>query len=212
MSQGLGTVVLASRNAHKVQELRRILRAAGVDREVLDLAAEQLGGVPEVAETGATFAENALLKATAVAAATGLPAVADDSGICVDALNAMPGIFSARWSGRHGADRANLELLLGQLSDVPDDRRGARFVCAAALAMPDGRTVVTEGELRGRLLRSPRGAGGFGYDPVFVPEGSSRTTAELSPSEKDAISHRALALRRLVTRSRELRGLFDQSD
>lgn len=209
----MSRLVLASRNAHKVDELRRILQDAGlVGCEVLDLGDERLPQVPEVAETGATFTENALLKARAVAEATGLPAVADDSGICVDALNAMPGIFSARWSGRHGADLANLELLLGQTSDVPDDRRGAGFVCAAALAVPDGRTIVTEGVLRGRLLRCARGSGGFGYDPVFVPGGFTRTTAELSPSEKDAISHRGMALRQLVTQSQELQGLFDQSN
>lgn len=194
----LPRVVLATRNDHKVQELRRILEAAHAGVEVVDLGAEGLPPVPDVAETGTTFAENALLKASAVALATGLPAIADDSGICIDALNGMPGIYSARWAGRHGDDGANLDLVLGQLSDVPDGRRGARFVCAAALALPDGSTHVVEGALQGTLLRERRGVGGFGYDPIFVPEGDTRTTAQMTAAEKDAISHRGRALRELA--------------
>jgi len=154
--------------------------------------------VPDVAETGTTFAENSLLKAHAVAAATGLPSVADDSGLCVDVLGGMPGVFSARWSGGHGDDRSNLELVLAQIEDVPDDRRAAHFACAAALALPDGVERVVEGRLSGSLIRAPRGSYGFGYDPVFVPEGEVRTTAEMSPAEKDAISHRGRAFRALA--------------
>ncbi|MFN8079002.1 MAG: RdgB/HAM1 family non-canonical purine NTP pyrophosphatase [Kineosporiaceae bacterium] len=195
-------IVLATRNAHKVAELRRILADSGLDVEVLDM-----GAFPEVAdvpETGVTFAANALLKAHAVARATGLAAVADDSGLCVEVLGGAPGVFSARWSGRHGDDLANLELLLAQLSDVGDEHRGAYFACAAALALPDGTERVVEGQMRGRLNRKPLGENGFGYDPIFVPDGEQRTSAELSPAEKDAISHRGEAFRALVTHVREL--------
>jgi XTP/dITP diphosphohydrolase len=196
-------LVLATHNRHKVAELRRILADAGLgDVEVL--SADDVPGLPDVAETGTTFAENALLKAHAVAAATGLPAVADDSGLCVAVLGGSPGVFSARWSGRHGDDRANLELLLAQIADVPDDRRQAWFTCAAALALPDGREHVAEGRLDGAVVREPRGGNGFGYDPVFVAEGGLRTTAELSDAEKDAISHRGRALRALVPVLREM--------
>ena len=187
-------VVLATRNEGKIVELRRILAAQAVELLGLaDVAAFEPGP-----ETGATFAENALAKAREACLATGLPAIADDSGLRVDALNAMPGVLSARWAGRHGDDRANLELLLGQVADVPDDRRGAEFVCAAAFWLPDGRSAVAEGVLRGSLERSPRGSGGFGYDPVLVPLGSDRTTAELTAAEKDAISHRGQAFRALA--------------
>jgi XTP/dITP diphosphohydrolase len=139
-----------------------------------------------------------LLKAQEGLRHTGLPTIADDSGIAVDALNGMPGVFSARWAGKHGDDRANLSLLLAQLSDVPPESLGAAFVCAAAVVLPDGRSFVTHGEQRGSLVREPRGSGGFGYDPIFVAVGSSRTNAELSPEEKDAISHRGKALRALA--------------
>ena len=189
-------LVLATRNAGKVAELERILGAAGLQVDLVGVDA--FPEVPEVPETGLTFAENALLKAMAVAAATSLPAVADDSGLCVDAMNGMPGIFSARWAGRHGDDQANLELLLAQLVDVPDARRGAHFACAAALALPEGTVRVAEGRLPGTLLRAPRGSGGFGYDPVLVPEGETRTAAELSAAEKNAISHRGRAFRALA--------------
>jgi len=193
MSQRL---VLATRNEHKVAELRRILAEAGL---VVDLVGvDAFDGVPDVAETGSTFAENALLKAHAVAAATGVPAISDDSGLCVDVMGGMPGIFSARWSGKHGDDDANLDLVLAQLTDVPDDRRGAKFVCAAALALPRGSEYVVEGRLTGRLIRQRRGSNGFGYDPIFVPDGEERTTAEMTPSEKDAISHRGRAFRSLA--------------
>jgi XTP/dITP diphosphohydrolase len=195
-------VVLATRNLHKLDELRRILAAAGASVDLVSVA--QFPDVPDVVETGLTFAENAVLKASATATATRLPAIADDSGLAVDALNGMPGVFSARWAGRHGDDAANLELLLRQVVDVPDPRRGAAFVCAAALAMPSGGTVVEEGRLTGRLAHEPRGTNGFGYDPVFIPEGQTRTTAEMSPAEKDAVSHRGRAFRALAPHLRNL--------
>ena len=192
-------LVLATLNPHKVAELSRILDGDGGPGAGVSLTSlAEFPGAPDVAETGATFADNALLKARAIAAFTGLPAVADDSGICADALNGMPGVLSARWSGKHGDDQANLDLLLAQLADVPDERRGAEFRCAAALVQPGGAEQVTEGVLRGRLIRARRGTGGFGYDPIFVPDGGTQTTAELSPAEKDAISHRGRAFRALA--------------
>lgn len=199
-------VVLASRNAHKIEEMARILDDAGLHVEVVGIGAfDGVDGVsvPEVAETEATFEGNALLKARAVCAATGVAAVADDSGLCVDALNGMPGILSARWSGG-GGDVANLELVLAQLGDTPDDRLGAQFRCAVALVLPDGREATVHGEMRGRLVRAPRGTNGFGYDPIFVPDGENRTSAELTSEEKDAISHRGNALRALVPVLRDL--------
>jgi XTP/dITP diphosphohydrolase len=189
-------LVLATANPHKIIELSRILAIGHVDVQVGSLA--EFPGAPDVAETGATFAANALLKAHAIARFTGLPAVADDSGICVDALNGMPGVLSARWSGRHGDDAANLHLLLAQLADVPDERRGAQFVCAAALVLPNGREHVSEGVVTGRIIREPRGQNGFGYDPIFVPGSAEITTAEMDPAEKDRISHRGKALRGLA--------------
>jgi XTP/dITP diphosphohydrolase len=157
-----------------------------------------------VKETGTTFAENALLKARTLAKATGVPAVADDSGLCVDVLGGAPGIFSARWSGRHGDDKANLDLLLAQLSDIDDAHRAAHFACAAALALPDGTERVVEGRLPGTLRREPAGTGGFGYDPILQPDGETRTCAELTPDEKNAISHRGQAFRALAPVIREL--------
>jgi XTP/dITP diphosphohydrolase len=183
-------VLLATRNSGKVAELQRILAPYGMS---LEGASYEPGP-----ETGASFADNALAKAREGVAETGLPSVADDSGLTVDALNGMPGILSARWAGRHGDDLANLQLVLGQLSDVPDSRRGAAFVCAAAYALPDGRSEVVLGELRGTLIREPRGSNGFGYDPIFVPLGYDVTSAELSPEDKDAISHRGQAFRALA--------------
>lgn len=187
-------VVLATRNDHKVDEVSRILRAEGVDLELIPLPAD----APDVAETESTFAGNALLKARSAAAATGLSAIADDSGLCVDALHGMPGVLSARWSGRHGDDEANLALLLAQMSEVPDSRRGAQFVCAAAWVVPDTEEHVVEGVLEGTLSREARGSNGFGYDPIFIPRAYALTTAELRPHEKDAISHRGQALRLLA--------------
>jgi len=189
-------LLLATRNPGKVVELRRILDAAGLDVELLDMS--HFPDVPDVPETGATFTDNALLKARAVAEATGLLCVADDSGLTVDALNGMPGVLSARWAGRHGDDRANLELVLGQISDVPDERRGGAFVCVAAAIGPDGREAVAEGRMDGVIIREPRGSNGFGYDPIFVPYGLEVTSAELSSEDKDAISHRGKALRALA--------------
>ena len=197
-------VVLATRNAHKVGELREILTGAGLDFELVGVT--EFPDVPDVAETGTTFAENALLKARAVAHATGLPAVADDSGLCVDALGGMPGVLSARWAGRHGNDKANLDLVLAQTADVPDERRGAQFVCSAAVALPSGEELVVDGVLRGWLERAPRGTGGFGYDPVLRPEGEDRTTAEMTPQEKHAISHRGRAFRALAPHLRAMLG------
>ncbi len=187
-------LVLATRNERKLVELRRILQPV-VDVDVLGLA--DLPDFDDAPETGATFAENALAKARDAARATGLPTVADDSGLAVDALNGMPGVLSARWSGRHGDDVANLELLLAQIVDVPEPRRGAAFVCAAALVLPGGAERVLEAELRGRIIGAPKGEGGFGYDPIFLPEGSSLTTAEMAPRDKDSISHRGKAFRAL---------------
>ena len=189
-------LVLATANPGKLAELNRILTDGHAGVALAGLA--QFPGAPDVAETGATFAENALLKARALAAFTGLAAVADDSGICCDALNGMPGVLSARWSGRHGDDARNLRLLLDQLSDVPDERRRAHFACAAALVLPSGHEHVTEGVLRGRIIREPRGTNGFGYDPVFLPDGYDQTTAEMAAARKDAISHRGRAFRALA--------------
>jgi len=233
-------VVLATRNAGKIAELARILVAVGTGIDIVGL--DEFPDAADVPETGLTFADNALLKARAIAAYTGLPAVADDSGLAVDALHGMPGVLSARWAGKHGDDHANLELVLGQLGDVHE--RGAAFICVAALAVPDhaveggaleggaleggaleggaveggaleggaleggavedgavessSREWTTTGVLAGTLIRAPRGTNGFGYDPIFVPEGLSATTAELLPAEKDAISHRGRAFRAMA--------------
>jgi XTP/dITP diphosphohydrolase len=193
-------LLVASRNAKKLAELRRILDGAGL--EVVGL--EDVPPFPEAPETGATFEDNALAKARDAAAATGLPAVADDSGIAVDALNGMPGVLSARWAGSAKDDAANLRLVLEQVADVPDDRLTAAFVCAAALAHPDGTEIVVRGEWPGTLVRKPRGTNGFGYDPIFVPHGDTRTSAELTAEEKDAISHRGRALHQLLPHLRAL--------
>jgi XTP/dITP diphosphohydrolase len=217
-------VVLATRNAHKVAELSRILVGSGAGVSLVGL--DEFPDAPDVPETGLTFADNALLKARAIAAYTGLPAVADDSGLCVDALHGMPGVLSARWSGKHGDDQANLDLVLGQMEDIT--QRGGQFICAAALVLPappadptptpadptpvpadlapapdiseisGARERTVTGVLSGTLARAPRGSNGFGYDPIFVPDGEQRTTAELAPAEKDAISHRGRAFRALA--------------
>lgn len=193
----MSRLLVATRNKKKLDELHRILVAVDLgDVELLSLA--DLPEYDEVPETGATFEDNALLKAREGARHTGLITVADDSGIVVDALNGMPGVLSARWSGGHGDDAANLALLLAQISDVPADRRGAAFVCAAALVTPDGGEDVVIGRVDGTLTTEPRGENGFGYDPIFVPTGHSRTTAELPAEEKDQLSHRGRALRALA--------------
>ena len=197
-------VFLASRNAGKIAEMERILGAHVPDVEVLGL--DDVTAYDEPVEDQPTFAGNALLKARAGVAATGLPSVADDSGLCVDALNGMPGVLSARWSGLPKDDARNNRLLLDQLADVPDERRAAHFTCAVAVATPQGRELVVEGRMDGRIIRECRGEGGFGYDVLFVadehigagPEGRGLTSAELSPAEKDAISHRGRALRELA--------------
>ncbi|MBV9822417.1 MAG: RdgB/HAM1 family non-canonical purine NTP pyrophosphatase [Actinobacteria bacterium] len=188
-------LLLATRNRKKLAELHRIL-APEMPVEVLGL--DDLPAFDEVPESGATFGENALIKALEAVRQTGLVTVADDSGLAVDALNGMPGVLSARWAGSGRDDTANLNLVLEQLSDTPDERLGAAFVCAAALVTPDGSQVVREGRMPGRLIRRPRGANGFGYDPIFVPEGYQLTSAELDAADKDAISHRGRALRELL--------------
>ena len=194
----MNDLLLATANPKKLAELQRILDGELGASRIRLIGLSDLDDYPDVPETGLTFGENALLKARTGVERTGLPTVADDSGLAVDALNGMPGVFSARWSGKHGDDHANLELVLAQISDVPEEHRGAAFVCAAALVLPNGREHLVEGRQTGRLLRSGRGSGGFGYDPVFVGDGQDRTNAELPPDEKDAISHRGRALRELA--------------
>ena len=198
-------IVLATRNGHKVRELQTILEDLIVELDLEIVGMGEFPDVAEVVETGVTFEENATLKAVAAAKATGLPALADDSGLAVDVLGGAPGVFSGRWAGTHGQDRANLELLLGQLYDVPDEHRGAAFVCAAVLALPDGTVVVREGRMPGTLAREPRGDNGFGYDPILVVDGDSQTSAELTFAEKNAISHRGKAFRALAA---DLRRIF----
>jgi XTP/dITP diphosphohydrolase len=202
-------LLLATRNTKKLVELRRILAASPLLVDVELVGLDDVQTYPEAAETGLTFAENALMKAREGVKYTGLATVADDSGLSVDALNGMPGVLSARWSGRfgevaeQGKDRANLDLVLDQVRDVPDAKLGAAFVCAAALVLPgstrsDSREHLVSGTMRGQLLRAPRGDGGFGYDPIFLAEGQTRSNAELTPEAKDAISHRGKAFRALA--------------
>ena len=193
----MSKVVLASRNQKKIVEVRRILAEVGSTIELLGLDDLDID-VEDVPETGATFMENALIKARSVVEQTGFAALADDSGLVVDALNGMPGVLSARWAGRHGDDDANLELVINQISDVPDERRGGGFVCAVALVRPGGVVIESEGIVRGRLLREPAGENGFGYDPIFVPDGYTVTTAQMSAAGKDSLSHRGRALRALA--------------
>ncbi|GAA1853896.1 RdgB/HAM1 family non-canonical purine NTP pyrophosphatase [Myceligenerans crystallogenes] len=196
-------LVIATHNRKKLVELHAILAAAGVDLPDGELVTSGDIGAPEPVEDGITFEENALIKARAVCRSTGLPAVADDSGLAVDVLGGAPGIFSARWSGRHGDDQANLDLLLAQLADVRPEHRSAAFVCAAALVTPDGTEEVRRGEMRGTLTAAPRGTHGFGYDPILVPQdqpasSSPLTSAELDPAVKNSISHRGKAFRSLA--------------
>ena len=199
-------IILASHNAKKLAELQRILVAAVPDLETEQVISSAGIALPDVVEDEVSFEGNALLKARSAASATGLLAVADDSGLAVDVLGGAPGIFSARWSGRHGDDEANNDLLLAQLGDVPDEHRGARFVCAAALVGPDGTEHVERGEMPGTLLRERRGEGGFGYDPLFLPEAETRSAAELTPAQKDAISHRGRAFRAIAVHVAALLG------
>ncbi|WP_022886271.1 RdgB/HAM1 family non-canonical purine NTP pyrophosphatase [Glaciibacter superstes] len=193
-------VVLATHNAGKVEELRRILDGTLPGLEVLSYDGS------EPVESGATFAENSLLKARAAAAFTGLPAIADDSGICVDVLGGCPGIFSARWAGPARDAGDNLHLLLWQISDLTEEHRAAHFTCVAAIALPDGTERYVTGEWPGRILPEPAGTGGFGYDPIFLPDGHSVSAAELPDGEKDRISHRARAFGQLIPVLEELLG------
>jgi len=186
-------LLLATRNTKKLAEMRRIL----AHDEVVGL--DDVPPYDEIPESGLTFEANARIKAREGVAHTGMPTVADDSGLAVAAMNGMPGVFSARWSGGHGDDTGNVDLLLSQLGDVPDEDLGAAFVCAVVLVHPDGREWTVHGEMRGHLIREPRGSGGFGYDPIFVPDGHTRTSAELTPAEKDAISHRGQAMRAMAS-------------
>ncbi len=189
-------LLIASGNAKKVVELRRLVEAAGLSLEVVGLG--DVVAYPEPVEDGDTFEANALLKARAGVAATGLPTLADDSGIEVDVLNGMPGVRSARWAGPGASDTDNLELLLRQISDVEPGRRRGRFVCAMALVRPDGSEDVLRRTMEGVVVDAPSGANGFGYDPIFVTDGHSVSNAELSPDEKDAISHRGQAVRAVM--------------
>lgn len=190
-------LLLATRNKGKIVEFRRILDALAPG-EIELVGLDQFPELHDVDETGTTFEENALLKAREMSEATGLPAIADDSGLCVDALNGDPGIFSARWAGSHGDDKANIEKVLDQLKNVPEEKRTAYFICVAALYLPDGRTHCEEGRFYGTILRSPVGENGFGYDPIFQPEGLSISSAQMSSEEKDAMSHRGKSLRAIA--------------
>ncbi|RZU73740.1 XTP/dITP diphosphohydrolase [Micromonospora kangleipakensis] len=194
----MNKVLLATRNRKKLVELQRILDGALGAHRIALLGLDDVEEYPELPETGLTFGENALIKAREGVRRTGLPTIADDSGLAVDALNGMPGVFSARWAGRHGNDQANLQLVLDQIADLPDEHRAAAFVCTVALVLPGGKEHLVDGRQSGRLLRAPRGEGGFGYDPIFLGDGQQRTNAELTPEEKDAVSHRGKALRELA--------------
>lgn len=190
-------LLLATRNQGKIVEFKRILDALAPG-EIELVGLDQFPNLHDVDETGSTFEENALLKAREMSEATGLPAIADDSGLCVDALNGDPGIYSARWAGEHGNDRANLEKVLDQLREVPDGNRTAYFICVASLYLPDGRTHCEEGRFYGTILRSPVGENGFGYDPIFQPKGLDISSAQMSAEEKDQASHRGAALRAIA--------------
>jgi len=198
-------LVIATRNAGKIAEFRRILDA--ISQGAVELVGlDEFKNLVDVEETGATFEENALLKARYTAKMTGLPSISDDSGLCIDALGGAPGIFSARWAGAHGNDKANLEKVLEDLENVPDEERGAHFICATALVMPDGREVVKEERFEGNILRSPIGDQGFGYDPIFSPLGMEISSAQMSAEEKDAVSHRGKSLRAIAPHVIEMLG------
>ena len=190
-------LVLATRNQGKITEFRRILEELAPGQIEL-IGVDQFPDLVDVEETGATFEENSLLKARYTCEATGLPAIADDSGLCVDALNGDPGIFSARWAGVHGDDRANLEKVLAQLKDVPYEKRTAYFICVASLVLPDGSHQVAEGRFEGHILHAPVGENGFGYDPIFQPLGLSISSAQMSAQEKEVESHRGKSLRSIA--------------
>lgn len=188
-------LVLATRNAGKILEVQRLLKEYAPHIHLRSVAEFNLD---DVEETGTTFEANALLKALTIARQTGLPALADDSGISIDAFDGAPGVYSARWAGSHGDDAANIAKVLRDLADTSDDERGAQFVCVIALALPDGRSMTVRGEVEGSVRRSPVGNFGFGYDPIFQPVGYSITTAQMTPEQKDAISHRGKALREIA--------------
>lgn len=194
----MNKVLLATRNRKKLVELQRILDGALGAHRVALIGLDDVEEYPELPESGLTFGENALIKAREGCRRTGLPTIADDSGLAVEALNGMPGVFSARWAGGHGNDQANFQLVLDQIADLPDEHRAASFVCTVALVLPGGKEHLVDGRQTGRLLRAPRGDGGFGYDPIFLGDGQDRTNAELTPQEKDAVSHRGKALRQLA--------------
>lgn len=188
-------IVIASKNLGKIAEFKRILGEVGISI-ITDIE------FPDVDESGSTFEENALLKAHAISRYTNLPVLADDSGLAVDHLDGAPGIFSARWSGVHGDDGANIKRLLEDLNGVSLENRGAKFIAVLALVRPDGEELLVRGELRGKIRNQPVGVNGFGYDPIFEPENSDRTLGEMSAAEKDAISHRSKALTELTPRIR----------
>lgn len=196
----MARLAIATHNAHKVDEIWAILAPEVPQLKRADVVSARELHAPSPVEDGVTFETNALIKARALALSSGLPALADDSGIAVDVLGGAPGVFSARWAGSHGDDQANWRLLLDQLGDVPDEHRGAAFVCAAALVLPDGREHVEVGRMPGSLARAASGDGGFGYDPVFIASGYSVTTAEITPEEKNAISHRGKAFRAIAAK------------
>jgi XTP/dITP diphosphohydrolase len=190
-------LLLATRNQGKIVEFRRILDALAPG-EIELVGLDEFPNLHDVEETGETFQENALLKAREMSIATGIPAIADDSGLCIDFLGGAPGIYSARWAGKHGDDRANLEKVLDQLKDVPDGARGAYFICLAALYLPNGESIIEEGRFHGSIRHSPVGDNGFGYDPIFTPNGMSISSAQMNAQEKDAVSHRGKALRAIA--------------
>ncbi len=201
--EAMKKLLLATRNKGKIQEFHRILEEIAPG-EIELVGLDQFPDLADVEETGTTFEENALLKARQMSAATGLPAIADDSGLCVDALGGDPGIFSARWSGVHGDDEANLQKVLDQIKDVPDADRTAYFICVAALVLVDGASHCEEGRFHGQLLHHPVGENGFGYDPIFSPDGYSISSAQMSAADKDAISHRGKALRAIAPHVRKM--------
>jgi XTP/dITP diphosphohydrolase len=190
-------LLLATRNKGKIEEFRRILDAIAPG-EIELIGLDQFPHLHDVVEDGATFQENALKKAREMSIATGIPAIADDSGLCIDALNGDPGIFSARWAGMHGDDAANTAKVLEQLKDVPDQERQAHFTCVAALYLPDGRSHCEEARFDGQILHAPIGEFGFGYDPIFRPDGFELSSAQMSAEAKDAISHRGKSLRAIA--------------
>ena len=202
-SAAMKKLLLATRNKGKIEEFHRILEEIAPG-EIELVGLDQFPDLADVEETGSTFEENALLKARQMSAATGLPAIADDSGLCVDALGGDPGIFSARWSGVHGDDEANLQKVLDQIKDVPDADRTAYFICVAALVLVDGASHCEEGRFHGQLLHHPVGENGFGYDPIFSPDGYSISSAQMSAADKDAISHRGKALRAIAPHVRKM--------